>query len=83
MTTFNPAAVIEAVKNPVTPDSALLLDLDYNPAPMSINQWAAEAVLSGEDSSLYHFELVSGVYAGLGVTTAEFDAVVAEVKAAI
>ena len=83
MTTLNAKAVIEAVKNPVTANSALLLDLDYNPAPMSINQWAAEAAISVEDVSLYHFELVSGVYAEFGVTTAEFDAVVAEVKATI
>lgn len=83
MKTLNAAAVIEAIKNPVTEDSALLLELDYTPAPMSINQWAAQAVTSGEDVSLYHFELVSGVYADLGVTTGEFDAVVAQVKAII
>jgi len=83
MTALNVAAVMEAIKNPVTEDSALLLDLDYTPAPMSINQWAAQAATSDEDVSLYHFELVSGVYADLGVTTDEFNAAVAQVKAAI
>jgi len=75
--------VIEAIKNPVTEDPAKLLELDYTPAPMSINQWAAQAATSGEDVSLYHFELVYGVYANSGVTTAEFDSVVAQVKSII
>lgn len=77
MTALTVAAVMEVIKNPVTEDLALILDLDCTPAPMSINQWAAQAAQSSDDVSLYHFEIVSGVYADSGVTTAEFDAVVA------
>ena len=82
MQNFNAQSVINAINNPVS-DASVLLDLDYNPVPMSLSQWAAQAAQSIDDVSLWHFELVSGIYADCGVTPCEFDAVVAEVKALI
>lgn len=74
--------VIEVINAPAIDAISLLLDLDYSPAPMSIAEWAAQAAKSNDEVTLWHWEILNGIYVGQ-ITTAEFDAVVSEVKSAL
>ena len=82
MNTLTVQQVIAVINAPAVDAFGLLMDLDYTPAPMSIAEWAAQAAQSNEPITLWHWEIVSGIYAGQ-ITTAEFDAIVAEVKASL
>lgn len=81
MSNLTAQQVIAAINAPAA-DAWQLLNLDYTPAPMSIAQWAAQAATSSDDVTLWHHEILNGIYAGQ-ITITEFDAVVAEVKATL
>jgi hypothetical protein len=76
MSNFNLESVLNALNAPAV-DPALLLDLDYNPAPMSLNEYAAKAVGSNDEQlELCRFHLEHGIYKDCGVTFEQFLAVV-------
>ena len=81
MTNLTAQQVIEAINAPAT-DAFELLNLDYTPAAMSLAQWTAQAAESNEPVTLWHWEILNGTFAGQ-ITTDEFDAIVAEVKAVL
>lgn len=78
MTNLTAQQVIEAINAPAL-DAMQLLNPLWNPEPMTLAQWAAQAAQSNDDVTLWHYEILNGIYAGKA-TTHEFDAVVAEVK---
>jgi hypothetical protein len=82
MENFNAAAVLNAIKNPEVRDPWSMLDAFHTEKPMSLVEYAAQAVGYGDgDLELCRFHIESGVYKNSGVTFEQFASVVREVSA--